>query len=312
KPEKWGEDMQLSHTDGTDVVFTPGEWYQVTERVRINSGNTKDGTVTVWINNEEALHVTNLQFVNNGDKIDNLYFSTFHGGSGSQWAPSVDSYIWYDAITISESSLLPQESSSSLVQSSAQSSALESSEAQSSSWQGVSSMLNSSGSLSSSQSSSNLSSVETIVSSTTLSSVETIVSSTTLSSQVSFLSSSVIMSSMEPSSSLLSSSDGLANLESSSDTTNDTFERTDSTITALYSHPLSKSRVTYQVTSSGYITLPVEKAMSYTITVFDFNGQERGTFSHTALGSGEISLNQSSFGNSFPTATPVVVRIVRE
>ena len=32
--------------------------------------------------------------------MDNLYFSTFHGGGNSDWAPSVDCNIWFDNVLI--------------------------------------------------------------------------------------------------------------------------------------------------------------------------------------------------------------------
>ena len=37
-----------------------------------------------------------------GEKVDRFYFSTFHGGSGPDWAPTETCYIWFDDIIISE------------------------------------------------------------------------------------------------------------------------------------------------------------------------------------------------------------------
>lgn len=97
--------------EGKNLVFQKGVWYRISQRVKANTGNEKNGEVEMWINNEQAqikLHngslvdkLTGIQFVNNGDKVDALYFSTFHGGSNSNWAPANDSYIWFDDITIS-------------------------------------------------------------------------------------------------------------------------------------------------------------------------------------------------------------------
>jgi hypothetical protein len=100
KPKTYGEDHQLYYPNNDEVVFAPGQWYTVTERVKINTGNNHDGEVDVWVNDELTLSKTGIQFVSNGDLIDNFYFSTFHGGSGSQWAPSVDCFIWFDDILI--------------------------------------------------------------------------------------------------------------------------------------------------------------------------------------------------------------------
>jgi hypothetical protein len=99
KPGSYGEDITLV-TNTVDVFFQQGQWYQVTERVKINTGNNNDGEVQIWINGEEALMRTDLRFVTDGSLIDTFYFSTFHGGADASWAPSVDCYIWYDDLRI--------------------------------------------------------------------------------------------------------------------------------------------------------------------------------------------------------------------
>ncbi len=100
KPETYGEDIALMK-DGQQIIFEKGKWYQVAERVKINTGNNYDGEVQVWINGKEALLKTGIRLVNDGSLVDNFYFSTFHGGSGSDWAPSVDCHIWFDDLVIS-------------------------------------------------------------------------------------------------------------------------------------------------------------------------------------------------------------------
>ena len=99
KPGTYGEDMALV-ANAEDVYFQQGQWYQITERVKINTGNNNDGEVQVWINGEEALLRTDLRFVNDGSLVDTFYFSTFHGGNDASWAPSADCYIWYDDLRI--------------------------------------------------------------------------------------------------------------------------------------------------------------------------------------------------------------------
>jgi hypothetical protein len=103
KPGKWGDDRPLIFPSGEQVVFKQGKWYQVMERVKINSsGNKYDGEVEVWINGLPVLLRTGLRFTSNGEKVDRFYFSTFHGGSGPDWAPTETSYIWFDNLIISE------------------------------------------------------------------------------------------------------------------------------------------------------------------------------------------------------------------
>jgi hypothetical protein len=82
------------------------EWVHMIERVKINSvSNGKanpDGEVQVWFNGREVLNLKGLRFVNNQDKVDNFYFSTFHGGNSPDWAPENTCWIWYDDLVISD------------------------------------------------------------------------------------------------------------------------------------------------------------------------------------------------------------------
>lgn len=95
-----GDNLSLQLTKGTDFYFQKEQWYQVIERVKVNTGNNFDGEVELWINQQPALLVTGKRFVNNSDKVDNLYFSTFHGGSTAAWAPVNDCTIWFDDVLI--------------------------------------------------------------------------------------------------------------------------------------------------------------------------------------------------------------------
>ena len=96
KPAKWGEDFSLRHADGNEVLFEPGDWFQVTIRTRINTGQNADGEVDIWINQEPVLELNGLRFVTNGDLVDTFYFSTFHGGNTPSWGPRKDSVIHFD------------------------------------------------------------------------------------------------------------------------------------------------------------------------------------------------------------------------
>jgi len=96
KPHQWGEDFAFVYPDGEPVVFAPGQWYQVTLRTRINTDQNADGLVEAWIDQKPVLKLENLRFVTNGDLVDTLYFSTFHGGNTPEWAPLNDSVIHFD------------------------------------------------------------------------------------------------------------------------------------------------------------------------------------------------------------------------
>lgn len=101
KPDKYGEDHPLKYADGSNVIFERGTWHHIEERVKINSaGNLYDGEVQAWVDGKEVLSLKGLRFTNNGDKVDKLYFSTFHGGNDETWVPTETCHIWYDDIRI--------------------------------------------------------------------------------------------------------------------------------------------------------------------------------------------------------------------
>ncbi|MCQ2191726.1 MAG: T9SS type A sorting domain-containing protein [Paludibacteraceae bacterium] len=92
-----GVDFQLYHKDGTPVRVRPGEWIHLAQRVKMNSAPTvADGEVQVWANGEEVLFLEGCQFTTNGDKIDKLYISTFHGGDDETWCPIDTCYTYFD------------------------------------------------------------------------------------------------------------------------------------------------------------------------------------------------------------------------
>lgn len=102
KSNTCGDNLDLKDKSGNTVYFQKGSWYNIIQRVKVNSGSNNDGEVEIWINGDQALLVTGIQFVTNGDKVDNFYFSTFHGGGDAGWAPSITCYSWFDDIKISE------------------------------------------------------------------------------------------------------------------------------------------------------------------------------------------------------------------
>lgn len=107
KPHQWGENFPLLSKNGEQVYFRPGEWVHLVQRVKINSDDSADGEVQVWVNGEEALSLDGLRFVNGGQKIDTFYVSTFHGGNTPDWGPLNDSFLWIDDIQVSSKRLFP-------------------------------------------------------------------------------------------------------------------------------------------------------------------------------------------------------------
>ena len=57
KPGKYGEDHSLVYPSGEDVVFTPGRWFRIVERVKVNSGDNRDGECLQRHRHREERHL---------------------------------------------------------------------------------------------------------------------------------------------------------------------------------------------------------------------------------------------------------------
>lgn len=86
--------------------FTPGQWYNMAIYVKVNYPETmKNGISDIYVNGELLVHDDALDFRSTGGKsseINRFLFSTFHGGTGDQYAPKHPSgdyatiYAWFD------------------------------------------------------------------------------------------------------------------------------------------------------------------------------------------------------------------------
>lgn len=98
QPSKWGEDLQWGRN------FPKNQWITVETRIKMNTPGHKDGVVQSWMNGQQILNRTNIRFRDvDSFGVDSFMFSTFFGGSGSEWAPTKDEYIDFDDFVISNS-----------------------------------------------------------------------------------------------------------------------------------------------------------------------------------------------------------------
>jgi hypothetical protein len=98
QPGKWGDGQVCK-----GVVFEPGRWYRLTQRIRVNAPDSKDGIAQVWVDGKLVMERSDIRYRNvAGAQVDHFYFSTFHGGSGRHYAPAVDSFACYDHFRIYE------------------------------------------------------------------------------------------------------------------------------------------------------------------------------------------------------------------
>jgi hypothetical protein len=97
----YGDSIQLKWPDGTDVYFDRNQWYTIQERVTMNTPGIANGRLEVWLNGSKVLDRSDFLWRNTSSiKVNAFYISTFFGGSGSEWAPKKDEYLWLDNFII--------------------------------------------------------------------------------------------------------------------------------------------------------------------------------------------------------------------
>lgn len=90
--EDWGEQLPLE-----GVVFQPGQWIELKQRIRINSPDGKDALIQAWVDGRLVMEKSDFRLrLGDQGEIDSLYFSTFHGGNSEEWAPLNDSHVQFD------------------------------------------------------------------------------------------------------------------------------------------------------------------------------------------------------------------------
>jgi len=100
QPTIYGED--LAYDIGGQRTFTPGQWVQVEHHFVMNTPGQHDGVVEAWWNGGLALQRKDIRFRDVSTfAIDVFYFSTFFGGSTSDWAATKDEYTYFDDFVIS-------------------------------------------------------------------------------------------------------------------------------------------------------------------------------------------------------------------
>lgn len=106
----YGDDFPWNEGVGGQRYLIPGQWHCLETYIKMNTPGVKNGIVRSWFDGQLSLNRTNVRFRDTGAdniKIDKLYFSTFFGGSGSQWAPKKDEYANFDNFVLSKSYIGP-------------------------------------------------------------------------------------------------------------------------------------------------------------------------------------------------------------
>ena len=74
----------------TGFNFAVGRWYDMKQRVKLNTGRTGNGILELWVDGKMVLSRNNLAYMNESPtaRIDVVLFHSFFGGSTNDWAPS--------------------------------------------------------------------------------------------------------------------------------------------------------------------------------------------------------------------------------
>ena len=99
-PATWGDDILLQDSNGNDKYFERGQWHNMVQRVQGNDSGQANGEIDVWMDGEQVLDMDGLR-LNNGQGVDTMFFSSFHGGSGSDWWPESNQNAHFDDFVVS-------------------------------------------------------------------------------------------------------------------------------------------------------------------------------------------------------------------
>lgn len=100
----YGDDFNFTDTNGETIIFIPGQWYTITQKIFMNTPGKSDGIIEIWLNNSKVLHKDGLTFRGISCRnigINQFYFSTFFGGNDLSWASKKEEYILFDDFIIS-------------------------------------------------------------------------------------------------------------------------------------------------------------------------------------------------------------------
>lgn len=88
-------------SDGSRTVLQSGVWYEITQRVKMNTPNQRDGILQVFLDGELVLDQNDVLFRTvDTFSIDQMYFSTFFGGN-EDWRTSKDEIVYFDDFQVS-------------------------------------------------------------------------------------------------------------------------------------------------------------------------------------------------------------------
>lgn len=84
-------------------VFPTGKWTLMEQEVVLNTPGERDGSITVWMNEERVAHFDDLLFRTTADlRIDGMFMSTFYGGDDPSWSPDHDTWAEFAGFAVAD------------------------------------------------------------------------------------------------------------------------------------------------------------------------------------------------------------------
>lgn len=110
----YGTDLVWKDSTGKALAVPTGRWHELVTRICLNTPGKdgapglSDGRVQAWFDGHPAIDTSGLRFRDRDTMhIDQFYFSTFFGGSTSDFSPAHDNRIFFDDFLVADS-IAPQ------------------------------------------------------------------------------------------------------------------------------------------------------------------------------------------------------------
>jgi hypothetical protein len=73
----------------TGFNFAVGQWYRVKQRIKLNTGSSRNGVLELWIDDRQVINRSNMGWMIEAPdrRIDRLFLDFFFGGSTADWSP---------------------------------------------------------------------------------------------------------------------------------------------------------------------------------------------------------------------------------
>lgn len=99
------QQVDIARTD--TIKITDDRWHYIITRVVVNDIGQKNGLIQSWFDGDLVLNTQGFEFrdpsCSDADLlIDNMYFSTFFGGSDDLYRPDQDQYIYFDEFVLAK------------------------------------------------------------------------------------------------------------------------------------------------------------------------------------------------------------------